>query len=40
MRGGISYSEAHLMTFEERELISKIVTGNMETTKETGMPFF
>ena len=40
MRGGISYSEAHLMTQDEREIVSKIIKSNLETTKESGLPFF
>ena len=40
MRGGVSYSEAHLMTYEEREMISALIKSNLETTKETGLNFF
>jgi hypothetical protein len=40
MRGGVSYEDAVAMGFRERELISKIVKSNMETTKESGLPFF
>lgn len=40
MRGGVSYNEAHLMTYEERELVSKLIKSNLETTKESGLPFF
>ena len=40
MRGGLSYSESHLLTLEERELINKIVESNLATTKETQLPFF
>lgn len=40
MRGGLSYSEAHLLTIQERELINKIIQSNLETTKESGLPFF
>jgi hypothetical protein len=40
MRGGLSYNEAHLLTVEERELVNKIIEGNLETTKETQLPFF
>ena len=40
MRGGIGYNESHMLTFEEREIISKIIEKNLETTKESGMPFF
>jgi hypothetical protein len=40
MRGGISYTEAHMLTFDEREITTKIIKNNLETAKETGMPFF
>jgi hypothetical protein len=40
MRGGVSYNEAHLMTYEERELVGKLIKSNLETTKESGLPFF
>ena len=40
MRGGLSYSEAMMLGFPEREIISKIIKKNMETTKESGLPFF
>ena len=40
MRGGITYNEAHLLTPEEREIVSDIVEKNLATTKESGLPFF
>jgi hypothetical protein len=40
MRGGLSVSEAHLLSSEDREIISKIIEENLTTTKETQMPFF
>ena len=40
MRGSLSLTEAHLLTGEERELIGKLITENLETTKTTQMPFF
>jgi len=40
MRGSLSYTESHLLTGEERELIGKLITENLNTTKETQMPFF
>ena len=40
MRGGISYEDAFYMSAEEREIISKIVKENLETTKKSGLPFF
>ena len=40
MRGGVSYEDAMYLSQTERELIGKIIKSNMETTKESGMPFF
>jgi hypothetical protein len=40
MRGGIGYNESHLLTQEERTIISDIIKKNLETTKESGLPFF
>jgi len=40
MRGGISYNEAHFLSFTEREIVSEIIKKNLETTKETKLPFF
>jgi hypothetical protein len=40
MRGGLSYEEAMQLGFQEREIISQIVTENLETTKKTQLPFF
>jgi hypothetical protein len=40
MRGGISYNDAILLSTEERQLIGKIVTDNLETSKKSGLPFF
>ena len=40
MRGGLTYEEAMYLSTQERELIAKIIKSNMETTKESGLPFF
>lgn len=40
MRGGVSINDAFAMSFEDREIISKVVEENLETTKKSGMPFF
>ena len=37
---GASFLEAFSLTFEDRQIIAKIIEGNMEITKETGHPFF
>lgn len=40
MRGGLTYAEAMLLSFQERESISALVKENLETTKKSGLPFF
>jgi len=40
MRGGISLSEAHMLSHEDQTLIGKIIESNLQTTKDTQMPFF
>jgi hypothetical protein len=40
MRGGISYDDAMMLSHFEREMISSLIKENMETTKESGLPFF
>lgn len=40
MRGGISYDDAMALGFHERQIVAKIIKSNMDTTKESGMPFF
>lgn len=40
MRGGITISESHLLTHEDREIISSIIEKNLEITKDSGLPFF
>ena len=40
MRGGLNYSDALLLSQEERKIISKIIEDNMETTKKSGLTFF
>lgn len=40
MRGGLSYSEIMDMSGSEREIIAEIIKSNIETTKETRLPFF
>jgi hypothetical protein len=40
MRGGISFEEAYYLTPEDKEIISKIIKENLETTKKSGLPFF
>jgi hypothetical protein len=40
MRGGLSYEDAMCLSYQERGLISDIIKDNLETTKESGLPFF
>lgn len=40
MRGGVTITEAYELDLQDREAISKIIEGNLETTKESGLPFF
>jgi len=40
MRGGITYDEAMALSFNEREIINKIIKSNIETTQKSGLPFF
>lgn len=40
MRGGLSFTEAYMLDYQDREIISKIVEENLEVAKESGMPFF
>jgi hypothetical protein len=40
MRGSISYDDAMMLSFEDRDIVNKIIKDNLETTKESGMPFF
>jgi hypothetical protein len=40
MRGGISYTDILNLSVGEREAISKIIEDNLETTKNTNLPFF
>lgn len=40
MRGGLSYDDAMMLSFQEREIISGIIKDNMEVTKKSGLAFF
>jgi hypothetical protein len=40
MRGGISFNEAMLLSFDDRKIINEIIKDNLETSKKSGMPFF
>lgn len=39
MRGGVTSDDLfHKYSFEDREIISRIITENIEATKKSGMP--
>lgn len=40
MRGGVSMEEIWQSSFEDREIMSKIVEENFEITKKINMPYF
>jgi hypothetical protein len=40
MRGSITIEQAFQLDFENREIINSIISENLETTKESGLPFF
>lgn len=40
MRGGASYEDILNMSISERQAITKIIESNLETTKNTKLPFF
>lgn len=40
MRGAVSLNEAFHLDYENRKIIYSIIESNLETTKESGLPFF
>lgn len=40
MRGSLSIEEAFSMDLMDRDILVEIVKENLETAKETGLPFF
>lgn len=40
MRGGLTIDQAYMLDQDERSIIADIIKENLETTKETNMPFF
>jgi len=40
LRGGASYQDILNMSTEERDNINKIIEQHMETTKNSGLPYF
>jgi hypothetical protein len=40
MRGGITLSEAFLLTMDDRLLVGQLIEENLKVTKDSGLPFF
>ena len=40
MSGSLSYDEGMMLSYSDRNSISKLVKENLETAKKSGMPFF
>ena len=40
MRGGVTISEAFLLTADDRLMISLLIEENLKITKDSGLPFF
>ena len=40
MRGSLTFEQAYLLDISDREIIGEIVKENLETTKESQLPFF
>jgi hypothetical protein len=40
MRGGVTISEVYESTYEDREVMGRVIKDNLDTAKKTGQPFF
>lgn len=40
MRGALSYEEGMLLSYNDREIISKMIKDHIETTTKSGLPYF
>ncbi len=40
MRGGITLTEAFLLTMDDRVLVEELIEENLKITKDSGLPFF
>jgi len=40
MRGALTFEQAYLLDVADRDIIAEIVNENLETTKESQLPFF
>jgi hypothetical protein len=40
MRGAVSYEEGMLLSYNDRQIISKMIKDHIETTTKSGLPYF
>jgi hypothetical protein len=40
MRGSLSVDDVFMISYEDREIVGRIIKENLETTKKSGLPFF
>ena len=40
MRGGATYEDVMQMSHQERKMVSELIKDNLETTKNSKLPFF
>jgi hypothetical protein len=40
MRGSLSVDDIFMISYEDREIVGRIIKENLETTKKSGLPFF
>lgn len=40
MRGSLSITESYMLTRDDQLILAEIIEGNLNTTKETQLPFF
>ena len=40
MRGGVTISEVYESSYEDREVMTRVIKDNLDTAKKTGQPFF
>jgi len=40
MRGGMTMEEMYNTSFNDRQIIAELIEENMQTTKDSGLPYF
>lgn len=40
MRGSVTLEQAYMLDFSDRVVLGEIIKENLETTKQSGLPFF